>query len=120
MSEFEQTQDLREWFLRVAYDLGMTRRARIVSLEEIAGEGQNYMDPSPPAFVDRLDEIAVDLGERELIKSQAAGYGLLSITSKVLTRWKATTNRMNPAFPTSSTSPATTTVASSAPTTLQN
>ena len=82
MSQFDRTHELRDRFLQAAYDLGRNRRAQIVGLDEIAGVMQGYMDTSEPRFVDELDVVAVYLGEQRLIKSQASGYGLLSITTK--------------------------------------
>lgn len=81
MSEIERAKELRGRFLHAAYHLGMNRTARLVALDEIAAEMQNYISTDDPHFVDRLVDIAQYLGERGFIKSQADGYGLLSITA---------------------------------------
>lgn len=81
MSEFEQTQNLRRVFLRAAYDLGMSRPGRIVGLDEIANEMQQYMDTSTTEFVARLTEIARYLDEKGWIRKQTTSYEIINITS---------------------------------------
>lgn len=81
VSEFERTRELRRQFLRAAYYLSENRRGRLVTMDEIANEMQNYISTSDPAFVDKLMDIASYLYERGLIQKQTVGYGVISITA---------------------------------------
>lgn len=81
MTEFGQTIELRRQFLRAAYYLSKNRRGRLVGMDDIAGEMQNYMDTSDPGFVDKLKELAWYLYERGLIKQQTVDFSIISITA---------------------------------------
>ena len=81
MTEVEQARNLRKRFLKAAYDLGTTRPGRVVGLDEIAEEMQQYMDTSSPYFMDRLTDIASYLHELGFIRKQTSEYQIMSITS---------------------------------------
>ncbi len=79
MSEFDKVRERRMQFLRAAYDLGKSRPANMVNMEEIAqqmGVEWNVLERG------ELDEYANYYGGKGFIRRQADGYGILSITPK--------------------------------------
>ena len=56
MSEFEETRETRNRFLRAVYDLGKNRPLRMVSLEDVGA--QLSMDTNNSTIEDELIDIA--------------------------------------------------------------
>jgi hypothetical protein len=80
LSDINQKRELREQFLRAAYDLSPGREGRLVGMFEIA-EALG-MDFTPEGDIGRLLETANYLGEVGLIKNHMKNYATLSITSE--------------------------------------
>jgi len=77
VSEFDDVRERRKQFLRAAYDFGKSRVANLVSMDEIAQQMSlewNQLENT------ELDEYAAYYGGKGLIKGQADGFGLFSIT----------------------------------------
>lgn len=88
MSEFAEKQELRDQFLRAAYELGKGKTGRLTGLAEVAESMGFHISNSED--VDYLSSVAEYLGEEGYIARKADGYGLLSITTKGIKRVEGT------------------------------
>lgn len=78
MSEFGEVRQRRKQFLWAAYDLGKSRPASMVGMDEIARE--LGMELEPGLINAELIEYATYWVGKGFLKSQVDGYGILSIT----------------------------------------
>lgn len=81
MRESEGINERRERFLQVAYDLSINEPVPMVNIADVARE----LDMDPDTARDHASEamkLAYYWGNKGYIKSQADGYGLLSLTPK--------------------------------------
>lgn len=79
MSKFDRTRELRQRFLRAAYELSDGQISKILALDEIAKEMN--VDLNNPSSLDRVVDTAKYLTERGYVKRQVAGYGAISLTA---------------------------------------